>query len=140
MAAAAPVVSTDLRLIPSLTPHSYRASNSRRACRFRSDDSENTRRTRHAQRAGTDAVMMLPVSYWTLSEGETLKFFLSIDDAIGIPMMMYKNPATSGVDMSLELLAQIPETIDNVTMVNESDGDLSQMKRIGALSRGRLPF
>jgi 4-hydroxy-tetrahydrodipicolinate synthase len=84
--------------------------------------------------------MMLPVSYWTLSEGETLKFFLSIDDAIGIPMMMYKNPATSGVDMSLELLAQIPETIDNVTMVNESDGDLSQMKRIGALSRGRLPF
>jgi 4-hydroxy-tetrahydrodipicolinate synthase len=32
------------------------------------------------------------------------------------------------------------ESIDNVTMVKESTGDLSRSKRIEALSRGRLPF
>jgi 4-hydroxy-tetrahydrodipicolinate synthase len=99
-----------------------------------------TRRARHAQRAGTDAVMMLPVSYWKLSEGEILKHSLSIGRAMGIPMMMYKNPATSGVDMRPELLTQMFETIDNVTMVKGSTGDLSRMKRIESLNDRWLPL
>ena len=61
---------------------------------------KTTRRAQYAQRAGADAVMVLPVSYWKLSEREILQQFLSIGDAIGIPIMMYNNPATSGVDMS----------------------------------------
>lgn len=32
------------------------------------------------------------------------------------------------------------ETIDNVTMVKESTGDLTRMRRIAELSGGRLPF
>jgi 4-hydroxy-tetrahydrodipicolinate synthase len=54
--------------------------------------------------------------------------------------MMYNNPATSGVDMSPELLVRMFETIDNVSMVKESTGDLSRMQRIDELSGGRLPF
>jgi 4-hydroxy-tetrahydrodipicolinate synthase len=42
--------------------------------------------------------------------------------------------------MSPELLVQMFETIDNVTMVKESTGDPSRMKRIGSLSDWRLPF
>ena len=84
--------------------------------------------------------MVLPVSYWKLSEREILQHFLSIGDAIGIPIMMYNNPATSGVDMSPELLVRMFETVDNVSMVKESTGDLSRMRRIDELSGGRLPF
>jgi 4-hydroxy-tetrahydrodipicolinate synthase len=43
-----------------------------------------------------DAVMVLPVSHWKLSEREIFKYFLSIGDAIGIPIMMHNNPATRG--------------------------------------------
>ncbi len=39
-----------------------------------------------------------------------------------------------------EFLARMFETIDNVTMVKESTGDLSRMQRIDELSGGRLPF
>jgi dihydrodipicolinate synthase/N-acetylneuraminate lyase len=83
------------------------------------------RRAQHAQHAGADAVMVLPVSYWKLSEREIFQHFLSIGDAIGISIMMYTNPATSGVDMSPELLVRMFDTIDNVSMVKESIGDLS---------------
>jgi len=48
--------------------------------------------------------------------------------------MMYNNPATSGIDMSPELLVRMSETIDNVRMVKESTGDLSRMQRIDQLS------
>jgi 4-hydroxy-tetrahydrodipicolinate synthase len=100
---------------------------------------KTTRRARYAQHAGADAVMILPVSYWKLSEREILQHFLSIGDVIGIPIMMYNNPATSGVDMSPELLVRMFEAIENVSMVKESTGDLSRMQRIDQLSGGRLP-
>jgi hypothetical protein len=68
---------------------------------------KTARRAQYAQQAGADTVMVLPVSYWKLSEREILKHFLSIGNAIGIPIMMYNNPATSGVDMSPELLVRM---------------------------------
>lgn len=98
------------------------------------------RRARYAQQAGADAVMILPVSYWKLTEREIVRHYASVGDAIGIPIMAYNNPATSGVDMRPELLVSMFETIDNVTMVKESTGDLSRMQRIAKLSGGRLPF
>ena len=98
------------------------------------------RRAQYAQHAGADAVMILPVSYWKLSEREIFEHYASIGAAIGIPIMMYNNPATSGIDMNPELLVRMFETIDNVTMVKESTGDLSRMRRIDKLSGGRLPL
>ncbi|OBB65558.1 dihydrodipicolinate synthase family protein [Mycobacterium sp. 852014-50255_SCH5639931] len=98
------------------------------------------RRARYAERAGADAVMILPVSYWKLREREIVQHYRSISDAISIPIMAYNNPATSGVDMPPELLVRMFETIDNVTMIKESTGDLTRMRRIDELSGGRLPF
>jgi 4-hydroxy-tetrahydrodipicolinate synthase len=98
------------------------------------------RRAKYAQQASADAVMVLPVSYWKLTEREIVQHYRSIGEAIAIPIMAYNNPATSGVDMRPELLVNMFETIDNVTMVKESTGDLTRMQRIAELSGGRLPF
>lgn len=101
---------------------------------------KTVRRAQYAQRAGADAVMILPVSYWKLSEREIVAHYRSVSDAISIPIMAYNNPATSGVDMPPELLVRMFDTIENVTMVKESTGDLTRMHRIDELSGGRLPF
>ncbi|CAM3199889.1 dihydrodipicolinate synthase family protein [Mycobacterium intermedium] len=101
---------------------------------------KTVRRAQYAQQAGADAVMVLPVSYWKLTEREIAQHYRSIGEAIDIPIMAYNNPATSGVDMSPELLVTMFDNIDNVTMVKESTGDLTRMQRIAALSEGKLPF
>ncbi|KVV48718.1 dihydrodipicolinate synthase family protein [Burkholderia ubonensis] len=98
------------------------------------------RRARFAEQAGADAVMVLPVSYWKLSNDEIVGHYRAIGDAIGIPVMLYNNPATSGVDMSPELIATICRTVDNVTMVKESTGDIMRMHRLAQLSDGAIPF
>lgn len=98
------------------------------------------RRARYAERAGADAVMVLPISYWKLSEREIAQHYAAIGAAIGIPIMVYNNPATSGIDMRPELLVQMFKDIDNVTMIKESTGDLTRMLRIAELSGGQLPF
>ncbi|MBO8150761.1 dihydrodipicolinate synthase family protein (plasmid) [Rhodococcus sp. ZPP] len=98
------------------------------------------RRAEYAQRAGANSVMVLPVSYWPLSDREIKAHYKAISDAIDIPIMVYNNPATSGIDMRPELLAELFETVDNVTMIKESTGDITRMNRIKALTDGELPF
>lgn len=98
------------------------------------------RRAQYAQQAGADAVMILPVSYWKLADREITQHYRSIGESIDIPIMAYNNPATSGIDMSPELLVSMFNDIDNVTMVKESTGDLSRMRRIAELSGGQLPY
>jgi len=98
------------------------------------------RRARYAQHAGADAVMILPVSYWKLSTREIAQHYATVAAALDIPIMAYNNPATSGIDMSPELLVQMFTEIDNLTMVKESTGDLDRMLRIKELTGNTLPF
>lgn len=98
------------------------------------------RRAKFAEQAGADAVMVLPVSYWRLDDEAIVGHYRAIGDAIGIPIMLYNNPATSGIDMSPELIARIFLTVDNVTMVKESTGDIKRMHRLAQLGDGTIPF
>ena len=97
-------------------------------------------RAEYAQRAGATAVMVIPVSYWALTEREIVQHFTSVSDAISIPIMAYNNPATSGIDMSPTLLNHMFESIANVKMVKESTGDIQRMLDLEQLSSGELPF
>ena len=98
------------------------------------------RRARFAQQHGADAVMVLPASYWKLSEAEILQHYRAIGAAIDIPIMLYNNPATSGTDMPVELILRIVREVDNVTMVKESTGDIQRMHKLQLLGEGQVPF
>ena len=98
------------------------------------------RRARLAERFGADAVMILPISYWKLAESEIFKHYATIAEAISVPIMVYNNPATSGIDMKPAFIASMVKQIDNVTMVKESTGDIQRMHQLHALSDGAIPF
>ncbi|MBX4136039.1 MULTISPECIES: dihydrodipicolinate synthase family protein [Pseudomonas] len=96
------------------------------------------RRARYAEAHGADVVMVLPASYWKLSEAEILAHYAAIGASIGVPIMLYNNPATSGTDMSVDLILRIVEQVDNVTMVKESTGDIQRMHQLRR--RSDVPF
>ncbi|GAB2663036.1 dihydrodipicolinate synthase family protein [Prescottella soli] len=98
------------------------------------------RRAQIAERLGATAVMALPISYWRLTEQEIRQHFTTLAGAVGIPVMVYNNPATTGIDMSAEFLFDLVATVENVTMVKESSGDITRMRRLDDLSGGTLPF
>ena len=89
-----------------------------------------TERTIHhakfAEKTGADAVMIIPMSYWKLTDDEILQHYDKVASNISIPIMAYNNPATGGVDMSPNLLKRLLE-IPNVTMIKESSGDVQRM-------------
>jgi len=92
-----------------------------------------------AEKAGSDAVMILPMSYWKLSDQEIFEHYEAVAAAISIPIMAYNNPATGGVDMSPSLLKRLLE-IPNVTMIKESSGDLQRMHTLRKELGADLPF
>ncbi|WP_223598611.1 dihydrodipicolinate synthase family protein [Chryseobacterium sp. GVT01B] len=84
------------------------------------------RHAQFAEKAGADAVMIIPMSYWKLTDDEIVTHYDAVARKISIPIMAYNNPATSGVDMSPALLKRLLE-IPNVTMIKESTGDIQRM-------------
>lgn len=79
-----------------------------------------------AEKAGADAVMIIPMSYWKLTDDEIVQHYDAVAKQISIPIMAYNNPATGGIDMSPALLKRLLE-IPNVTMIKESSGDVQRM-------------
>ncbi len=98
------------------------------------------RRARFAEAEGADVVMVLPTSYWKLTEAQILAHYAAVGDSVGVPIMLYNNPATSGTDMSVELILRIVNSVDNVTMVKESTGDIQRMHQLYRQSEGQVPF
>ncbi|SEW52698.1 dihydrodipicolinate synthase family protein [Chitinophaga arvensicola] len=81
---------------------------------------------RFAEKAGATAVMIIPMSYWKLTEEEIFRHYDRVASQLSIPIMAYNNPATGGIDMSPALLKRLLE-IPNVTMIKESTGDIQRM-------------
>jgi 4-hydroxy-tetrahydrodipicolinate synthase len=84
---------------------------------------------RYAEKWGAAAVMIIPMSYWKLTEAEILAHFNTVGGAISLPIMAYNNPATGGLDMPPEFLAKLLQ-IPNVTMIKESTGDVNRLHRL----------
>ncbi len=84
---------------------------------------------RFAEKMGAAAVMVIPMSYWKLTEAEILAHYSTVASAISLPIMAYNNPATGGLDMAPEFLAKLLK-IPNVTMIKESTGDVNRLHRL----------
>ncbi|MBP8227158.1 MAG: dihydrodipicolinate synthase family protein [Pararheinheimera sp.] len=97
-------------------------------------------KARFAAEIGADAMMVIPVSYWKLTDEEIFGYYKAISAEVSLPVMIYNNPATSGVDMSPELIVKMFRGIPQITMVKESTGDIQRMHKIYQLSSGELPF
>ncbi len=88
--------------------------------------------SKHARDVGCDGVMILPVSYWPLTPDEVLSHYERVCSDIRIPVCVYNNPWTTGVDLKPGLLKRIAD-FDNVSCIKESTGDLSRITALRLL-------
>ena len=83
---------------------------------------EVVRTSREAESMGADGVMIIPPFYSVPTDDELYAHYKKVSDAIGIPVMVYNNPATANVDMQPELIARLAQ-IPNCRYVKESTLD-----------------
>ena len=93
--------------------------------------------SREAESLGADGVMIIPPFYAVPTEDELYHHYKTVADAIGIPIMVYNNPATANVDLLPATLARL-STIPNCLYVKESTLEATRVRDIIALCGDRM--
>lgn len=87
---------------------------------------EAVARARHAEKAGADAVLVVTPYYNKPSQAGLYAHFKAVNDAIGIPIIIYNIPPRSVVDMTVETMARLYE-LKNIAGVKDATAKLDRV-------------
>jgi 4-hydroxy-tetrahydrodipicolinate synthase len=79
--------------------------------------------TRLAKDAGVDAVSILTPYFISPTDDELFHHYKAVAEAVDIPIILYTNPARTGVKISVSLLARLAK-VPGIIGIKDSSGDL----------------
>lgn len=82
-----------------------------------------------AAAAGADGLMVLPGVPYKSAPRETVAHLLSVTRAAGLPVMVYNNPVAYGVDVTLDMFAELAGE-DLVVAMKESTDDIRRVTEV----------
>jgi 4-hydroxy-tetrahydrodipicolinate synthase len=83
---------------------------------------------RHAEKAGADAVLVVTPYYNKPTQEGMYQHFKAINDAIGIPILIYNIPPRSVIDMSVETMTRLFE-LTNIVGVKDATANLARVSQ-----------
>ena len=96
------------------------------ACRYAGD----------IEKLGLDGLMVLPAMVYKSDRRETLAHFRAVAGASDLPIMIYNNPVSYGVDVTPEMFAELADET-TVTAIKESSDDVRRLTDIVNLTGER---
>lgn len=82
----------------------------------------------HAEKAGADAVLVVTPYYNKPTQEGMYQHFKAVNDAVGIPIIIYNIPPRSVVDMSVETMARLYE-LKNIAGVKDATANLARVSQ-----------
>lgn len=79
--------------------------------------------SKHAEKVGADAVLIVTPYYNKPTQEGLYQHFKAINDAIGIPIIIYNIPGRSVIDMSVETMARLYE-LKNIVGVKDATANM----------------
>jgi 4-hydroxy-tetrahydrodipicolinate synthase len=83
---------------------------------------------RHAEQAGADAVLVVTPYYNKPTQEGLYQHFKAINDAIGIPIIIYNIPARSVIDMSVDTMKRLYE-LRNIAGVKDATANMVRVSQ-----------
>lgn len=83
--------------------------------------------TRHAEKAGADAALIVTPYYNKPSQEGMFQHFKAICDVTDIPIIIYNIPGRSVVDMTVETMKRCYNELSNVIGVKDATGNLARV-------------
>jgi 4-hydroxy-tetrahydrodipicolinate synthase len=84
--------------------------------------------SQHAEKAGADAVLIVTPYYNKPTQEGLYQHFKAINDAIGIPIIIYNIPVRSVIDMSVETMARLFE-LKNIAGVKDATANVVRVSQ-----------
>src|SRR3954447_15348668 len=95
------------------------------------------RYARDVEKLGIDGLMVLPGMVYKSDERETITHFRTIAGATGLPIMIYNNPVSYGVDVPPEAFAQLAD-VPNIVAIKESSENVRRVTDLVNIVRDRF--
>lgn len=80
--------------------------------------------TQMAQKAGVNAVSVLTPYFIHPNEAELFEFYRDVAGSTDLPVLLYNNPARTGVTISANFVVRVSK-IENIVGIKDSSGDLT---------------
>jgi N-acetylneuraminate lyase len=91
---------------------------------------------RHARKAGADAVGVLPPVYYKVGFDGLVRHVKAVAEAAELPTFYYHIPSLTHVDLTVEQLQELRETVQNLAGFKFTHGDLYGMWRLAESNSG----
>jgi 4-hydroxy-tetrahydrodipicolinate synthase len=82
----------------------------------------------HAEKAGADALLVVTPYYNKPTQEGLYRHFKAVNDAVGIPIIIYNIPPRSVVDMSVATMARLYE-LKNIAGVKDATGNVARVSQ-----------
>ena len=80
----------------------------------------------HAEKSGADAVLVVTPYYNKPNQEGLYQHFKAVNDAIGLPIIIYNIPPRSVIDMSIETMKRLYE-LKNIVGVKDATGNVARV-------------
>lgn len=84
---------------------------------------------RDAEKAGIDGLMVLPAMVYKSNRRETLHHYRKVATATGLPIMVYNNPVSYGVDITVDMFGELAD-LANIVAIKESSEDTRRLTEL----------
>jgi len=93
--------------------------------------------SRQAEKLGASGILLAPPYYSLPTLDELYEHFRVVNDAIGIPIMLYNYPARTGVDITPDFVERLT-ALKNIQYIKESTGDVTRVSELIQRFEGRI--
>ena len=84
---------------------------------------------RDAEKIGIDGLMVLPAMVYKSNRRETLHHYRTVARSTGLPIMVYNNPVSYGVDITVDMFGELAD-LPNIVAIKESSEDTRRLTNL----------
>jgi len=93
--------------------------------------------TKMAEAAGATAVSVITPYFIHPNDGELMEFYTTIAKSTRLPVLLYNNPARTGVNISADFVARASK-VENIVGIKDSSGDMTLMAEYIRRTEGKF--
>ncbi len=94
--------------------------------------------SKEAEKMGVDGLLVVSPYYNKATQNGLYAHFKAIADAVKVPIILYNIQGRTGVNIAPATIVRLYNDCENIVAVKEASGNISQVAKIAALSKGAI--